>query len=62
MTRTDFYNTIKDLFYNFEDKFKEYIKETIADQDVKFDAKFEKVTDLVTLDQIVFYQVFIKTR
>ena len=42
MTQTDFYNTIKYLFANFEDKFKEYVKETIAYQDTKFDEKLEK--------------------
>ena len=54
MTQTDFYNTIKYLFENFEDKFKEYVKETIANQDVKFDAKFEKQLHTLSL-QIKYY-------
>ena len=54
MTQTDFYNTIKYLFANFEDKFKEYVKETIVYQDVKFDAKFEKHLQTLSL-QIKYY-------
>ena len=37
VTQTDFSTTIKDLLANFDDKFKESLKETIADQDAKFD-------------------------
>ena len=49
VTKTNFATTTKDLFANFYDKFKEYLKETIADQDTKFDAKFEKQTQTLSL-------------
>ena len=42
MRQTDFENAIKDLLYNFDDKLKKSLKETIADQDSKFYVKFEK--------------------
>ena len=42
VTQTDFATTIKDLLANFDDKLKEYLKETIAYQDTKFDEKLEK--------------------
>ena len=38
VTQTQFFNTIKDLLANLDDKF----KENLSDQDAKFDAKFEK--------------------
>ena len=49
VTQTDFYTTIKDLLSNFDDNFKEYLKETIAYQDTKFDAKFEKQLQTLSL-------------
>ena len=54
-------NTIKDLLENLDDKYSKQdarFKKTIAEQDAKFDAK----SDLVTLDQRIFYSVFIKPR
>ena len=42
MTQTEFPTTIKYLLTNFDDNFKEFLKETIADQDAKFDAKSKK--------------------
>ena len=42
MTQTEFVTTIKDLLSNFDDKFKDYLKETITDQHAKFEEKYEK--------------------
>ena len=42
MTQTDFVTTIKHLLANFDDKFKESLKETNTDQHAKFDEKYEK--------------------
>ena len=42
VAQTDSGTTIKDLIDNFDDKFKESLKETIVYQDIKCDAKFEK--------------------
>ena len=42
VAQTDFNTTIKYLISNFDDKFKDSIKETIAYQYEKIDAKFEK--------------------
>ena len=44
-----FPTTIKDLLTNFDDKFKEYLKETIAYQYEKIDAKFEKQLQTLSL-------------
>ena len=52
--QTDFANTIKDLLAKFDDNFKESLKETIADQSVKFDAKLEKQQQTLSL-QIRYY-------
>ena len=69
LTQTDFAtvieNTIKDLLANLDDKHPKQdadSKENTADQDVKFDAKSQKTTDLITSYQRLLYQVFIKTR
>ena len=63
MTQTDFFNTIKDLFSNFYDKFMEYIKENVTYQDAKIlKMNLKTATDLVTPYQRVLYQVFIKIR
>ena len=54
MIQTDFANTIKDLLAKFDDNFKESLKETIADQSVKFDAKLEKQQQTLSF-QIIYY-------
>ena len=41
MTQTDFSTTIEYIPANFDDKFKESLRETIADQDTKIDTKSE---------------------
>ena len=61
VTQTDFSITSKYLLANFDDKFKESIKETIAYQYSKFDKNNQKTaTGIVTPDQRGFYKVFIK--
>ena len=42
VAQTDSGTTIKDLIDNFDDKFKESLKETNTDQHAKFDEKYEK--------------------
>ena len=62
VTQTDFSTAIKDLFSKFNDKFKEYLKESIAYQYAKSDGKIKKeIQNLVTPYLRGFYQVFIKT-
>ena len=39
VTQSDFSTTIKHLLTNFDDNFKEFLKETIAYQDAKYDKK-----------------------
>ena len=45
MAQTDFYTAIKYLLVIFDDKF----KETTANQDAKFDAKFQKQLQTLSL-------------
>ena len=49
MTQTNFSTTVKDLLANFDDKLKGFLKERILDQDAKFDAKFEKQIQTLSL-------------
>ena len=49
VTQSDFNTTTKDLLYNFDDKFKEYLKETIAYQDMKSAKDFEKHIQILSL-------------
>ena len=58
VTQTDFSTTIKYLLNNFDDKFKEYLKETIADQNAKFDEKSEKQIQTLSLHIKEYYTKF----